>query len=100
MIPKPWIARLFNRTNAVCLERKQRAEPLESMATMETLLTMDPSTMDPSTMDSSTMDSSTMDPSDLQPGGLPQDAGQMPQSGHSKSSIEPEENDESDVLPI
>ncbi|KAM5171208.1 mucosa-associated lymphoid tissue lymphoma translocation protein 1-like [Mantella aurantiaca] len=80
VIAMPWIARLFSRTSAQCLERRPKAEAPESMATMETQLTAD-----------------SMDP---QPGAHLQDGGQVPMSGQSKSSSKPEENDESDILPI
>ncbi|XP_040199035.1 mucosa-associated lymphoid tissue lymphoma translocation protein 1 homolog [Rana temporaria] len=80
VIPKPWIAKLFNRTNPLCFMRRHKAEAPESMPTMETQL--------------------TTDSLDSQPGAHLIDAGEMPISGQSKSSSEPEENDESDILPI
>ncbi|CAI9580627.1 unnamed protein product [Staurois parvus] len=80
VIPKPWIAKLFNRTNPLCLLRRHKAEDVESMPTMETQI--------------------STDSLDSQPGAHLKDAGEMPLSGQSKSSSEPEENDESDILPI
>ncbi|XP_018423145.1 PREDICTED: mucosa-associated lymphoid tissue lymphoma translocation protein 1-like [Nanorana parkeri] len=80
VIPKPWIAKLFNRTSQLCLERRHRAVAPESMPTMETQL--------------------TTDSLDSQPGAHFKDTGEMPFSAQSKSSSEPEENDESDILPV
>nr|DBA31530.1 TPA: hypothetical protein GDO54_007364 [Pyxicephalus adspersus] len=77
VMPKPWIAKLFNRSGPLCLGRRHRAEAPESMPTMETQL--------------------TTDFLDTQPGAHPINSGQMPLSSQSKSSSEPEENDENDI---
>ncbi|XP_063782639.1 mucosa-associated lymphoid tissue lymphoma translocation protein 1 homolog [Pseudophryne corroboree] len=84
VIPKPCIiARLLQRTNASGLERSQR----DRVAAPNNKPTTQPQ--------------HTASSMKVQPGAHhPTNAGAMPFSGQSKSSSEPEENDESDVLHV
>ncbi|XP_075064508.1 mucosa-associated lymphoid tissue lymphoma translocation protein 1-like [Mixophyes fleayi] len=83
VVPKPWIARLLNRTSTSCLERSQRDEAAAPICNsiMQTQLTTNSINRQPGAHHLT-------------------NAGEMPFSGQSKSISEPEENDESDILPV